>query len=101
MKRLSIAGLAAVLVLPAAPAMADAEFWRKALSSAATTGTTYAISKDRRELVAAREDASVFVASGGEVRGPFLEAALKRLRADQPQLQDSDLQLATRLITEQ
>ena len=29
MKRLSIAGLAAVLVLPAAPAMADAEFRSK------------------------------------------------------------------------
>jgi len=49
-------------------------------------------------VLAARDDASAFVASGGEIRGPYLEAALQRLRSEQPQA--DDMQLATRLLSE-
>lgn len=63
---------------------------RDLLSSGATTATTYLSVKDRKLVTAASEDASSFVASAGEIRGPHLEAALQRLRNDHPTLQDAD-----------
>ena len=89
---------AALSLLPASAALADSAFWRNVLSSGATTATTYATSKDNKLVLAARDDASAFVASGGEIRGPYLEAALQRLRSEQPQA--DDMQLATRLLSE-
>lgn len=63
---------------------------RDILSSGATTASTYLTFKDRKLVAAAEEDASSFVASAGEIRGPHLEAALHRLRTDNPQLQQAD-----------
>lgn len=102
MNKKSITCLTALLTLaPASAALADAGFWRNVLSSGATTATTYATSKDNKLIVAARDEAGAFVASDGQIRGPYLEAAMQRMRSEHPQLQADDMQLATRLLTEQ
>ncbi|HBX54525.1 DUF2388 domain-containing protein [Pseudomonas sp. UBA2684] len=85
------------LSLSAVPAFADTTL-RDILSSGATTASTYLTFKDKKMIVPAMDDASSFVASGGEIRGPYLEAALLQLRADNPQLNASDMQLATALL---
>ncbi|MNP67564.1 hypothetical protein D3C76_1634110 [compost metagenome] len=47
---------------------------------------------------AAQEDASSFVASEGNIRGPFLEAAITQVRAENPGLQASDMELANAIL---
>ncbi|BCD85888.1 ribonucleotide reductase [Pseudomonas solani] len=91
------AAVIALAAIPAGSAMADT-FWRNVLSSGATTASTYVTFKDHKLIVAAREDASSFVASDGAIRGPFLEAALKQVRADNPGIQASDEELATAIL---
>ncbi|CDF81737.1 hypothetical secreted protein [Pseudomonas knackmussii B13] len=89
-------------LLPLGSAMAD-DFWRDVISSGATTASTYLTFKkgDKKLLVAAREDAGSYVASDGAIRGPYLEAALQRLRQDHPQLQQrSDMELANAILAE-
>lgn len=72
--------------------------WRDILSSGATTASTYMTFKDNKLMVPARDEASAFVASDGRVRGPYLEAALQRLRAEHPQLRVSDIELASAIL---
>lgn len=92
--------LAAALVLPAPALLADS-LVRNILSSGATTASTY-LTLDKKSIVPARDDASSFVASDGAIRGPYLEAALHRLRSENPHLQASDLELARAILaTEQ
>lgn len=87
----------ALIALPASSAMADT-FWRNVISSGATTASTYVTFKDHKLIVAAREDASSFVASDGQIRGPYLEAALRQVRADNPGLTASDEELASAIL---
>lgn len=87
----------ALIALPAGSAMADS-FWRNVISSGATTASTYVTFKDHKLIVAAREDASSFVASDGQIRGPYLEAALRQVRADNPGLTVSDEELASAIL---
>lgn len=87
----------ALIALPAGSAMADT-FWRNVISSGATTASTYVTFKDHKLIVAAREDASSFVASDGQIRGPYLEAALRQVRADNPGLTASDEELASAIL---
>ncbi|MBA1273078.1 DUF2388 domain-containing protein [Stutzerimonas azotifigens] len=92
--------LIAVLALSAAPlgsAMADSWF-RNLFTTGATIGSTYATTHDNKLVLGAREDAGSFVASNGEIRGPYLEAALQRVRAEQPDLAASDMELATAIL---
>ncbi|GLZ85014.1 ribonucleotide reductase [Metapseudomonas resinovorans] len=96
--RLYAAALALV-ALPVGSAMADGDFWRDVISSGATTASTYLSFKDDKLIVAARDDASSFVASGGEIRGPYLEAALQRIRSEHPDLKASDSELANAILT--
>ncbi|MDW3710745.1 DUF2388 domain-containing protein [Pseudomonas sp. 2023EL-01195] len=91
------AAVIALAALPAGSAMADT-FWRNVISSGATTASTYVTFKDHKLIVTAREDASSFVASDGAIRGPFLEAALKQVRADNPGIQASDEELASAIL---
>ena|SRR5690606_23672893 len=86
----------ALIALPLAPAMADGDFWRDVLSSGATTASTYLTFKGNKQVLAARDDASAFVASGGQIRGAHLEAALQQLRTRHPGA--SDEQLAEALL---
>jgi len=89
----------ALLALPFASAHADSNFWKDVFSSAAITGSTYLTFKDDHKLVAAaQDDAGAFVASDGAIRGPYLEAAISRLRAEHPGLQASDHELAGAIL---
>ena len=87
----------ALLSLPVGSAMADS-FWRNVLTSGATTGSTYLTFKDHKLIVAAQDDAGSFVASDGGIRGPYLEAAMQKVRADNPGLQASDMELANAIL---
>ncbi|MGE4404098.1 DUF2388 domain-containing protein [Pseudomonas sp.] len=92
--------LFAVITLTLAPlgaAVADG-LVRDILSSGATTASTYLTFKDDKLVAAAREDAGSFVASDGEIRGPYLEALLQRLRSERPHLQASDMELASAIL---
>ncbi|WP_238961767.1 DUF2388 domain-containing protein [Pseudomonas sp. AF32] len=94
--KLAVATLA-LLSLPVGSAMADT-FWRNVISSGATTGSTYLTFKDHKLIVAAQDDAGSFVASDGNIRGPYLEAAMQKVRADNPGLQASDMELANAIL---
>ncbi|SCY86570.1 DUF2388 domain-containing protein [Pseudomonas sp. NFACC37-1] len=87
----------ALLSLPVGSAMADT-FWRNVISSGATTGSTYLTFKDHKLIVAAQDDAGSFVASDGGIRGPYLEAAMQKVRADNPSLQATDMELANAIL---
>ncbi|CAI8779333.1 MULTISPECIES: DUF2388 domain-containing protein [unclassified Pseudomonas] len=87
----------ALLSLSAGSAMADT-FWRNVISSGATTASTYLTSKDHKMVLAAQDDAGSFVASDGNIRGPFLESALQKVRADNPGLQATDMELANAIL---
>ena len=83
--------------LPLGSAMADT-FWRNIISSGATTASTYLTFKDHKLIVAAQDDAGSFVASNGAIRGPFLEAAIRQVRADNPGVRASDMELANAIL---
>ena len=87
----------ALLSLPVGSAMADT-FWRNVISSGATTASSYLTSKDHKLVVAAQDDAGSFVASEGAIRGPYLEAAMQKVRADNPGLQATDMELANAIL---
>jgi uncharacterized protein (TIGR02448 family) len=98
MRTAKLATAFALIALPVASAMADS-FWRDIISSGATTASTYLTFKHDKLIVAAQDDASAFVASDGAIRGPYLEAALTRLRSDDAALQDrSDMELANAIL---
>tara|TARA_Y100000815_G_C12967587_1_gene359122 strand:+ start:117 stop:431 length:315 start_codon:yes stop_codon:yes gene_type:complete len=62
-------------------------------------GTSDASSGGNNKVVLqARDDAASFVASNGAIRGVQLEAALQHLRAQQPGLNASDMQLAEDIL---
>lgn len=88
----------ALSCIPFGAAMAEGGFVRQVLSSGATTASTYMTFRDDKRVAQAREDAGSFVASGGEIRGPYLEAMLDQVRQDQPQLQASDMELASAIL---
>ena len=94
--KLAVATMA-LLSLPVGSAMADS-FWRNVISSGATTGSTYLTFKDHKLIVAAQDDAGSFVASDGSIRGPYLEAAMQKVRADNPGLQATDMELANAIL---
>jgi uncharacterized protein (TIGR02448 family) len=94
--KIAVATLA-LLSLPIGSAMADT-FWRNVLSSGATTASSYLTSKDHKLVVAAQDDAGSFVASEGAIRGPYLESAIQKVRADNPGLEVSDMDLAQAIL---
>lgn len=95
--KLAVATLA-LLSLPVGSAMADDTFWQNVISSGATTASSYLTSRDHKLVVAAQDDAGSFVASNGAIRGPYLESAMQKVRADNPGLQVSDMELANAIL---
>lgn len=71
---------------------------REVISSGATTASTYLTSRDHKLVVAAQDDASSFVASDGDIRGPYLESAMQKVRADNPGLKATDMELANAIL---
>lgn len=53
---------------------------------------------DDKIVLAARDDAASFVASEGGIRGAQLEAALRHIRTQAPQIQADDQQLARAIL---
>lgn len=99
MRRTLAVATLALLSLPVGSAMADG-FWRDIISSGATTASTYLTFRDHKLVAAAQDDASSFVASDGQIRGPFLEAAMTRIRQDNPDMKVSDMELANAILTQ-
>ncbi|WP_339453847.1 DUF2388 domain-containing protein [Pseudomonas sp. EA_5y_Pfl2_R50] len=64
------------------------------------TGMVSSAPFDRKLLLAAHDDAAVFVASDGEWRGARLESALHYLRKTRPKLHVSDLELAEAILVQ-
>jgi uncharacterized protein (TIGR02448 family) len=91
----------ALLSLSVGSAMArdhDDGILREVISSGATTASTYLTSRDHKLVVAAQDDASSFVASDGNIRGPYLESAMQKVRADNPGLKATDMELANAIL---
>lgn len=55
---------------------------------------------DSKLIIAAQDDAAVFVASDGKLRGARLESALAYLRQSRPKLHASDLELAQAILVQ-
>ena len=90
--------LAALMAMPGLTLARDASDYA---TSAGISASLYSTFKDDKLMVAAREDAGAFVASGGALRGAYLEAALRHLREARPELaMRSDLELAGALLAE-
>ena len=68
------------------------------INTVAATSDLPSSLRDDKLVLDARDDAARFVASQGELRGAHLEAALLHIRAQQPQLGASDLQLAEAIL---
>jgi uncharacterized protein (TIGR02448 family) len=49
-------------------------------------------------VIPARDDLSAFVASGGAIRGVYLESVLQQARQDNPGLNASDEDLANAIL---
>ncbi|MNT88402.1 hypothetical protein D3C72_2289600 [compost metagenome] len=53
----------------------------------------------QKQILAAKEDAAYFVATEGEVRTARLQTAVESMRAENPALAASDLDLAQAILT--
>ncbi|MGH8386463.1 MAG: DUF2388 domain-containing protein [Pseudomonas sp.] len=90
-----------VLCLPIGSAIAgvDAE---DVATSAGVSASLYSTFKDHKLMIPAREDASSFVASGGAIRGVYLESVLQELRQNHPDLANaSDEDLAQAILVQE
>ncbi|MHC6223359.1 DUF2388 domain-containing protein [Pseudomonas sp. X10] len=94
--RLKTAATFALLILPLSASAAGP--WRSLLSSGATSSSTYLTFKDDKLVIAAQDDAGSYVATQGAIRGPYLEAAIQKIRADNPGLDASDMELANAIL---
>ena len=78
--------------------MGDIYRWGEALIQVTQPRSTYLTFKKDRKVIAAQDDAGSFVASNGSIRGPYLESAMQQVRADNPQLNVSDMELANAIL---
>lgn len=96
MRRLLIVSSLLVL-LPAGSAMARVDAGDVA-TSAGVSASLYSTFKDHKMVIPARDDLSAFVASGGAIRGVYLESVLQQVRHDNPGLNASDEDLANAIL---
>ena len=96
--RLLVASLA--LCLATASAVAGGISVKDAATSAGISASLYSTFKDDKIVVAAKDDASSFIASGGTIRGAYLEAALQQIRREHPGLLASDQELAAAILAQ-
>lgn len=98
MRRLLIAS-SLVLCLPIGAALADVDA-KDVATSAGISASLYSTFKDDKRILPARDDASSFIASGGAIRGVYLESMMQRIRQDNPGLQASDEDIARAILTQ-
>ena len=96
-KQLIVASLA--VCLPVTSALAAG--WRDFATSAGISASLYSTFRDHKIVYAAKDDASSFVASNGEIRGPYLESVLNSVRSENPDTTASDMEIATAILTAQ
>lgn len=89
-----------VLCLPFGSAMARVDAGDVA-TSAGISASLYSTFKDHKMVVPAQDDASSFVASGGTIRGVYLESVLKEIRQNHPDLKASDEDLARAILVQE
>ncbi|MGO2452474.1 DUF2388 domain-containing protein [Pseudomonas taetrolens] len=87
-----------VFLLFSGSAMAINKFWLETVFSSTTVGTSYLSSRDNKQVLAVQDDATSFVASDGELQGPYLLASLKQYRAAHPESTVSDRELAIQIL---
>ncbi|QXI25586.1 DUF2388 domain-containing protein [Pseudomonas vanderleydeniana] len=90
--------LSVAVLLPAGYAMARVDAGDVATSAGISASLYSTFKKDKKMVAPSRDDASSFIASGGAIRGAYLEAALKQIRQDHPGLQASDQDLAEAIL---
>lgn len=97
MKRLLLPAALLACTVPAwAGSFAGTTGGASAAGSSASSGST---SGGDKLVLAAREDAALFVASDGAIRGARLQAALRQLRETDPAARTaSDLRLAQAIL---
>jgi len=86
------------LMVLSSSAMAINDFWVETLISSTSTATTYLTSRDNKLIVGTQDDASAFVASNGNIKGVYLEAAMKKIRTSHPEMEISDMALAQSIL---
>ncbi|WP_085708679.1 MULTISPECIES: DUF2388 domain-containing protein [unclassified Pseudomonas] len=86
-----------VLCLPFGSAFARVDAGDVA-TSAGVSASLYSTFKDHKMVIPARDDLSAFVASGGAIRGAYLESALQQVRRENPGLNASDEELANAIL---
>ncbi|CAI8801745.1 DUF2388 domain-containing protein [Pseudomonas sp. IT-P12] len=86
-----------VLCLPVGSALAKVDAGDVA-TSAGVSASLYSTFKDHKLMIPARDDASSFVASGGAIRGVYLESVMQQIRQDNPGLDASDEDLARAIL---
>ncbi|MHB2059945.1 DUF2388 domain-containing protein [Pseudomonas monsensis] len=86
-----------LLCLPAGSALARVDAGDVA-TSAGVSASLYSTFKDHKMVIPARDDLSAFVASGGAIRGVYLESVLQQVRHDNPGLNASDEDLANAIL---
>ncbi|MBF8773821.1 DUF2388 domain-containing protein [Pseudomonas fulva] len=90
---------ALLLLLPAGAAIARVD-GRDIATSAGVSASLYSTFKDDKRIIPARDELSAFVASGGAIRGAYVEAALQQARKDHPGLQVNDEELARAILSQ-
>ncbi|MBK4989958.1 DUF2388 domain-containing protein [Pseudomonas sp. S36] len=90
---------ALLLLVPAGAALARVD-GRDIATSAGVSASLYSTFKDDKRIIPARDELSAFVASGGAIRGAYVEAALQQARKDHPGLQASDEELAQAILSQ-
>ena len=98
MRRLLIAS-SLVLCMPLGSALADVDAGDVA-TSAGVSASLYSTFKDDKRVIPARDDATSFIASGGAIRGAYLESMVQRVRQQYPDLRASDEDIARAILAE-
>ncbi|MBC3419937.1 MULTISPECIES: DUF2388 domain-containing protein [unclassified Pseudomonas] len=97
--RYSLLVPALLLCIPAGSALARVDAGDVA-TSAGVSASLYSTFKDDKRIIPARDELSAFVASGGAIRGAYVESALEQVRKSHPGLQVSDEELAKALLSQ-
>ena len=86
-----------LLCLPVGTALARVDA-NDVATSAGVSASLYSTFKDHKMVIPARDDLSAFVASGGAIRGVYLESVLQQVRQDNPGINASDEDLANAIL---
>ncbi|KPA96089.1 MULTISPECIES: DUF2388 domain-containing protein [Pseudomonas] len=85
-------------LLPAGHALARVDAGDIATSAGISASLYSTFKKDKKTVAPSRDEASSFIASGGAIRGAYLEAALRQIRQEHPDLQATDQELAEAIL---